>query len=57
MFSEVCRRFHGILFHPKALGSVTLNSLGKRAAMDAVRCSCRDISDGSHPECFMPRQV
>ena len=43
-FSQTCRRFHGILFHPKALGSVTLSidRLGKKdkdASMDAVRCS------------------
>ena len=43
-FSQTCRRFHGILFHPKALGSVTLSidRLGKKdknASMDAARCS------------------
>ena len=46
-FSQTCRRFHGILFHPKALGSVTLSidRLGKKdkdASMDAVKVLLMD---------------
>ena len=43
VFSGVCRRFHGLLFHSKALGDLTLDidKLGKKndidRSMDAVR--------------------
>ena len=48
--SSVCRRFHGLLFHPKALGDVTLSIdiLEKQGcdsrSMEAVRCFCRQNS-------------